>query len=234
MTRSRFWLVVTLLLAVLTGTLVYQYLMQVQRASVDPTLVSQVVAKVRIPRDTKITAEMLGTEKVPEEYAFPSFLGDPGQAVGQFALADFLPGEPIPSTKVASDRSASDLQYKIPAGMRAIAVPVTPLTGVAGLVKPGNYVDVLVSYRVNDTAEDSKVLTVVQNVLVLAIGADMQRKDGAQAAESVTLAMAPQDTQNVTLAQDVGKIHLAVRPVGDAGQVILPYVDGARLLRMYP
>lgn len=234
MTRSRFWLIVTLLLAAITGTLVYQYLTAAQRASVDPTLVSQVVAKVKIAAGTKVTADMLGTEQVPEVYAYPSAAKDLKHVVGQFALVDFLPGEPVPLTRLASDRSASDLQYKVPQGMRAITVPVNSLTGVAGLVKPGNYVDVLVSYKITDLTEDLKVVTVVQNVLVLAVGPDMQRKDGVQAVENVTLAVAPGDTQTITLAQDVGKVHLVVRPTGEAGKVALPYVDVTRLLKMYP
>ena len=234
MTRSRFWFIVTLLLATVTGLLVYRYLTGVQRAAVDEVMTAQVVAKVKIPAGTRIAADMVETEQVPVKYAHPSVATGVGQVTGQFALIDLLTGEPVPLNRLASEKTLNELPYKIPAGMRAVTIPVNSLTGVAGLVKPGHYVDVLATYRTADKAEDLKVVTVLQDVLVLAVGSDLQKKEGVQAVENVTLAVTPGDAQVVALAENLGKLKLAARPAGDDSRANLPYADVMRLMKLYP
>lgn len=234
MGRSRFWFIVTLLLATITGLLVYGYLKGAQRAAVDELMTGQVVAKVKILAGTRISMEMVGTEQVPVKYAHPSAAREPKQVVGQFALIDLLPDEVVPLNRLGTEKTINEIPYKVPAGMRAITVPVNSITGVAGLIKPGHYVDVLASYKTSDLIEDVKVLTVLQNVRVLAVGSDLQKKEGVQAVENVTLAVIPGDAQMVTLALNVGKIHLAVRAVGDDGKSVLPYADVTRLIKLFP
>jgi len=234
MTKPRLWLFITLLLAVSTGLLTYKYLSDVRKpAGAGPT-VGQVTAKVKIPSGTRITADMLETREVPKEYAHPSGVRDVSAVVGQYAVVDILPGDVIVSDRVAQDRSVNELPYKIPSGKRAITVPVTALTGVAGLIKPGHHVDVLVSYKISDTPLDYKVMTLVQDVLVLAVGSEMQKKDGVQQADNVTLAVSPNEAELVALGESIGKIKLVERPSSGEPPAALPYVDVARMLKMFP
>jgi len=224
----------TLLLAILTGLLVYKYLSSTQKAAVAEVMTTQVTAKVRIPAGARITADMLETAQVPVKYAHPSGARDPKTLVNQYALADILAGEVVATNRVATEKTISELPYKIPPGTRAITVPVNALSGVAGLIKPGHFVDVLVSYKAGDKVDDQKVVTIVQNVLVLAVGSELQKKEGAQAVENVTLAVTPSDAQFVALAESIGRLKLAARPAGEESKMTLPYVDIARMLKMYP
>ncbi len=234
MAKSRLWLVVTLLLAVLTGLLVYKYLSDLKNPAGSGTMTTQVTAKVRIPAGTRVTADMLETVQVPAEYAHPARVLDASTLVGQYALVDILPGDVIVADRVAPEKSVNELPYKIPSGARAITVPVNTLTGVAGLIKPGHHVDVLVSYKASDTPTDYRVMTLVQDVLVLAVGSDMQRKEGTQQVDNITLAVSPNDAQLVALGESIGKIKLVVRPSGEGSRATLPYVDTQRMSKLFP
>ncbi len=108
------------------------------------------------------------------------------------------------------------------------------LTGVAGLLKPGHYVDVILTYRTSDKVDDAKAVTLVQNALVLAVGSDLQKKEGAQNSENVTLALVPSDAELVALGESIGRLKLSARPAGEEAKQALSSMDPARMLRMYP
>ncbi|MEX0974513.1 MAG: Flp pilus assembly protein CpaB [Bacillota bacterium] len=234
MAKSRLWFVITLLFAILTGLLVFRYLTGAQTAAVDEVMATQVVARVKIPTGTRISADMLETVEVPVKYAHPSAATDLEFVVNRFALIDLLPGEPVPTNRIASEKTVNELPYKIPPGFRAMTVPVNALSGVAGLLKPGHYVDVLVTYSGPDPVLDAKAVTLVQNALVLAVGSELQKIEGVQVSENVTLALRPSDAQLVAFGESIGRIKLAARPVGEDDAPVPRYMDVARMLGLYP
>lgn len=186
MTKPRLWLIITLLLAAITGLLVYKYLSDLAKPAASGLSVTQVRAKVRIPSGTRVTADMLETEQVPKEYAHPSGVRDASMVVGQYAVVDILPG------------------------------------------------DVIVSYKTSDMPLDYKVMTIVQDVLVLAVGSDMQKKDGVQQADNVTLAVSPSEAELVALGESIGRLKLVARPSAGEPPVTLQYYDVSRMLKLFP
>jgi pilus assembly protein CpaB len=70
---------------------------------------------------------------------------DPKNAIGRGVVSDIYQGEPILESRLAPVGSGGGLAATIPDGMRAIAVKVDDVVGVAGFVTPGMHVDVLVS-----------------------------------------------------------------------------------------
>src|SRR5262249_55575402 len=104
-------------------------------------------------------------------------------------------------------------------GFRAVAVPITDATGVAGLVQPNSRVDVL--FTRPGTMAEAITSTILQNVRVLAAG---HQSAGGQAADTrtgrqpvVTLLLTPADAQKLELAKNQGKISLSLRNPLDAG-----------------
>lgn len=227
---AKFWTILTVAVGILTGVLVYTYLSALQAAKDDSSMVNVVVARVRIPRDTKISPEMIRVSQIPSKYVHPMAVNDPQDVVDRYATQEFWPGEPILKGQVASEKAANELPYKIPSGKRAITIAVNSVTGVAGHIKPGHYVDVLVSYQVSERVEDVRVSTVLQKVLVLAVGSDLQKKEGIQQAETVTLAVRPEEAQMLFMAESVGRIKLVLRPAGEDGELRLPTIDRRSLL----
>ena len=65
--------------------------------------------------------------------------------IGRGVISDLYQGEPILDSRLAPPGSGGGLGATIPQGMRACAVRVDDVVGVAGFVTPGMRVDVLIS-----------------------------------------------------------------------------------------
>lgn len=233
MAKSKTWFAVTLLLAILTGLLVYRYLSSLNESPVEE-MIAQVVARSRIAAGTKISKDMLGTVEVPVKYAHPSAVSVPESVTGRFALSDIYPGEVVHTGRVAAENTVTEVTYRTPEGLRAVTVPVNALSGVAGLLQPGHRVDVLVAFTEDDPVADAKVVTVVQNALVLAVGQDLLGSGEPQSVDNVTLALTPAEVQLVALGEFIGNLKLSARPAGDTGKPDLSHMTVERMLQLYP
>lgn len=155
-------------------------------SSNEPKLETQeiAVAAVRIPTGATISIDDLKMVEWPSKFVHPdSIFPDINSAVGRVVKSDFIPGEPIFKEKLSGDKSSGGLPVLIPAGMRAITVGVSEIKGVAGFVKPGDHVDVLVTIdKPGQDRNESKITkTVLQNILVLASAQQMVDDDEATA-----------------------------------------------------
>ncbi|MGE5580279.1 MAG: Flp pilus assembly protein CpaB [Bacillota bacterium] len=233
MGKSKIWFALTLLLAILTGLFVYQYLASLRNPEAEP-MATQIVARARIDAGTRITDDMLQIVEVPEKYAHPSAAPAAELVTGRFALSDIYAGEAVLLDKVATENTVTELPYKIPEGFRALTVPVNALSGVAGLLKPGHRVDVIVTYTEEDPVRDAKAVTLVQDALVLAVGQDLTGAEGAQSLENVTLALSPSDAEMVALGEFIGDLKLSARPVGDSTKPYLSHQTPGRMLQLFP
>src|SRR5262249_54384962 len=122
------------------------------------------------------------------------------------------PDEPVLEARLAVRGSGIGLAPLIPAGMRAIAVRVNDVVGVAGFVLPGMRVDVLVTARPPGRS-DTFTRTVLQNFLVLSAGQTSQTDGKSQSinAPVVTLLVDPAQAEELTLANTEGHIQLVLR-----------------------
>ena len=139
----------------------------------------------------------------------------PSDAIGRGVLADIYQGEPIIDTRLAPVGSGGGLAATIPPGMRACAVKVDQVVGVAGFVTPGMRVDVLVSGvppGEQDPSEGTVTKTVLQNVQVLSAGTDITKdaEGKPQQVQVVNLLVNPADAQVLSLASNL-KIQLVLR-----------------------
>ncbi len=155
----------------------------------------------------------------------PGMLTDTVDAIGRIASADVAAGQPIRQAMLIQ---ASTLALRVPPGFRAISLQTTEEIAVAGLVRPGDAVDVQLVLRgdaisgptgTRADGDRSEARTLIENVPVLAVGAAMAATasdDGqAQAARTVTLALQPRQVSVFTLARSLGSLYLALRNPGD-------------------
>ena len=82
--------------------------------------------------------------------------------------------EPLIASKLSQLTGAEGIPATIEPGYRAVSVPITDVSGVAGLIQPGAHVDVL--FTRPGTMAEAITSTILQNVKVLAIGASIQVK----------------------------------------------------------
>src|ERR1700733_10783716 len=137
-------------------------------------------------------------------------------AIGRGVVSDLYQGEPIVESRLAAVGSGGGLAATIRQGMRACAVKVDEVVGVAGFVTPGMRVDVLISGNPPspmNTAEGQKVRTLFPNVEVLSAGTDIQKdsEDQAQQVQVVNLLVTPEQAELLSLASTQAHIQLVLR-----------------------
>jgi pilus assembly protein CpaB len=139
----------------------------------------------------------------------------PSDAIGRGVMATIYQGEPIIDSRLAPVGSGGGLAANIPQGMRATAVKVDQVVGVAGFVTPGMHVDVLVSGvppGQQDPSEGTITKTVLQNIEVISAGTDIQKDNEGkpQQVQVVNLLVTPDQAQTLGLASNL-KIQLVLR-----------------------
>lgn len=132
-----------------------------------------------------------------------------------------ITGEPLLVKKLVDGK---DDGPEIPAGMKAVTVKVDDVSGLAGNVKPGDNVDVLV-HAVADPSKNIMATTTtcfLQNVKILATDQVIERPEPGEpptVAKTVTLLVSPRDAMRVTMASEIGTIRLIGRSSKDQGEV---------------
>ena len=147
---------------------------------------------------------------------------DKGTLIGRGVVSDLYQGEPILDSRLAPAGSGGGLAATIPKGMRACAVKVDEVVGVAGFVTPGQRVDVLASGtppNASQTAqiaqEGTQVRTILQNIEVLSAGINIQKdaEGKPQQVQVVNLLVTPEQAEMLSLASSNNgvKIQLVLR-----------------------
>ena len=92
--------------------------------------------------------------------------------VSRVALFPIATGEPLLASKLSAATSTEGVSSTIEPGYRAVSVPITDATGVAGLIQPNSRVDVL--FTRPGTMTEATTSTILQNVKVLSTGRSLQ------------------------------------------------------------
>jgi len=194
-----------------------------------------VVAVSDILPGTAIEENMIIETAVPLKFVQPSAFTSVRETVGQIAAIPIQKDSQVLGTAMTS--VGRSLATKIPRGMRAVSLAVTDVTGVSSLVAANNYVDVLATVKLGSGLGASNqrvfVTTIFQNVMVLAVGSDlgevrtvspdqdamaMLAQQEREKFTTVTLALTPQQAQDLVLVQDIGDITLALRSFRDENE----------------
>jgi pilus assembly protein CpaB len=137
-------------------------------------------------------------------------------ALGRGVISNLYLGEPVLENRLAAPGSGGGLAATIPQGMRATAVKVNEVVGVAGFVTPGMRVDVLITGippGAGNTGQGSLVRTLLQNIEVLSAGTDIQRdaEGKPQQVQVVNLLVNPTQAEILSLASSETRIQLVLR-----------------------
>jgi len=135
-------------------------------------------------------------------------------AVGRGVISAIVEGEPLLDSRLAAAGAGGGLAATIPPGMRAVAVRVNDVVGVAGFVVSGMRVDVLIAGNPpGSAASGPKVKTLLQNIEVLSAGQNFQ-KDGEGKpvqVQVVNLLVTPEQAETLSLASNETRIQLILR-----------------------
>ncbi|MDH2348690.1 Flp pilus assembly protein CpaB [Bradyrhizobium sp. SSUT77] len=185
------------------------------------------VAVRPLPRGTLAREEDFTIRSVPPERVpagailetLDSKVGLPGSLVRKFVDA----GSPITLQDILRPRDRGFLASVLAPDSRAISIKVDEESGVSGLIRPGDYVDVVLTqvFEKADPARRALSETVLRNVRVIAI--DQEIAQGGRAisavvgklAQTVSLELAPDQVKKITVGKQLGTLSLAIRSAVD-------------------
>ena len=232
---------------------------QASAAPAVPTGPKVLVAKKNLPVGTIIDATMMGFQAWPAEmldgayYTQGAADADPAKLLGTVVRNPITAGQPITRGALVGPKDRGFLAAALGPGMRAVTVPVSAESGVAGFVFPGDRVDLVLTQEVAGEGPSLRVSeTIVRNVRVLATDQRIDSKDESGKTvvvkfENVTLEATPRIAEKIAVAQSVGDLSLSLRSITDStaeleravasGQVRVPEgtspADERRLLTAY-
>jgi|CZLA01.1.fsa_nt_gi pilus assembly protein CpaB len=214
MNRSRLLMIggLALALGLFASYAVYNRLRNFAGPNGNERGVAVVVAADDIQVGVKLADHDVRMVTIPQSAVPPGAFSTTSKVLGRGAVLPMSSGEFILPGKLAAMNAGAGLPSMIPQGMRAVSVRVNDVVSVAGFVQPGTHVDVLATGN-QGNGNDRQTTTVLENVLVLAVGKSLDRNAAADAqiAPVITLAVSPDDAQKLALVSQEGRIQLSLR-----------------------
>ncbi len=187
--------------------------------------VQVLVAKSDIELGTVATDQSFRWQDWPKDAVSPNFVTNTAKPqalrdfAGRIARTPIMQGEPITENKVVKLGDGGVLAAILPAGMRAISTKIESKTAVANLVLPNDHVDVILTQRKRGKNGTEEIVsdTLFRNVRILAIGQQVESKEGKKSAEGTvaTMELTPKQAELLALANTMGEISLSLRSVAD-------------------
>ena len=134
-------------------------------------------------------------------------------------------GAPITEADVLRPRDRCFLAAVLAPGTRALSIGVDAVSGVAGLIWPGDRVDVILTQQIDHgggTGRQVLAETVLRDIRVIAVdqeivqGASPTASAAGKLARTVTLQVTGADAERLAVAQRLGRLELAIRAAADA------------------
>ncbi|MDB5644266.1 MAG: cpaB [Hyphomicrobiales bacterium] len=146
------------------------------------------------------------------------------EMIGSMVRSSLLKGEPIRAEKIVKATGSGILAAMLPTGYRAMAITIDSqgATTAGGFILPNDRVDVLRTMtRVDPARAEGKIEseTLLANVRVLAIGQNIQERNGERVVtgSNATLEVDPSQAELLAQAQRSGQISLTLRSMADSG-----------------
>ena len=193
-----------------------------------PTGPRVLVAKRALTAGTIITADALGFQPWPKELVQDAYFidgeADMNKLLGTVVRYPITAGEPVTQGSLVAPGDRGFLAAALGPGMRAVTVPVSATTGVAGFVFAGDRVDLVLTQQVSGDCTEctlNTAETVLRNLRVLATDQTVEKttdengKTVVSEFRTVTLEATPKIAEKISVAQTFGTISLALRSLSD-------------------
>ena len=158
--RTRFYVLIAVLLAVLFGFLVFQFFSR-QKIDMHGETTSALVAAETVPGGTRLTGDMVEVRKVPLTALPDSYLTAREQAVGQLALYPFVKGEIILNEKLARNQGGF-LAQSCPSRKWCISIPASWFVAAPPDLAVGDLVEIASALPGKSLEEAGFIATQVQ------------------------------------------------------------------------
>jgi len=199
-------------------------------------LINVVVAKTDLPPGSVLSGQTVAVREVPNTFLHAEAVRSDhwGEMAGRVLSRAVRGGETILTSHLAQGAGAG-FSAQLPDGMRALTFPVDEEASIAGMLAPGDHIDLLFTTA---AANDSVTLPLLFSVPVIATGVrtranEHSLSDRLQSApfRTVTVVVSPADAAKITLAQEAGRITVALRQPNDRAITRIARVTKTSLLK---
>jgi len=215
---------VAVILGLIAAYLIWTYLQNVDKRNTknwQPVVIAVTDIKAR----AKITRSMIRVEQYPKDLIAENAKTKIEEVENRTAQRAISPKEQIRSSDLVAEGQAPTYAFKIPEGMRAIAIGAGEVMSAGSSVQAGDHVDILATYQDPRTRQELTKM-ILQNVEVLWVnkGETDPNAKGGGANSSMTVAVTPEQGELLAAADRAGALRIQLRPVHDDTVVRSPGV----------
>lgn len=193
------------------------------------------VADVALPAGSFVKSQSLRwqrwpTDDVPDSYYLRELRSE-DELIGAVVRRGISAGEPLTDGGLAKPGERGFLAAVLEPGARAVSVPITATSGNAGLIFPGDRVDLILTQTITGDDVTRRVSeTVLSDIRVLAMGVATDDApevgENNEKARTATLEVTPRQAEEVTLITELGKLSLSLRSLAVGEGEMADEADG--------
>ncbi len=175
------------------------------------------VADKDLPAGTFLKENLVAWQSWPDDNPHPSYFiknkDDERQLFGSVVRRGIVAGQPITRGRIVKAGDRGFLAAVLRPGYRAVSLRVNATSSIAGLVFPGDRVDILLTHSIRAGGPRRRVSeTVLTNVRILAI--DQKTNDqtnSPKVGKNATFEVTPKQAEMLSVLSDLGKLSLSLR-----------------------
>ena len=152
---------------------------------------------------------------------------------GTVVRRNFSAGQPLTMDRIIKPGDRGFLAAVLQAGYRAISIPIGAASGIAGLIFPGDRVDIILTHAVSDDSDKKEGSdpraseTVLKNVRVLALDQKVSVGEGEpRLAKTATLEVLPKQAEILAVSRELGSLSLSLRSLAKDADELQRIVQG--------
>jgi len=196
--------------------------------------VKVVVAAQDLRAGMFLSGQTVAVREVPHAFLHSEAIlaGSWNAVAGRVLARPLRSGEPVLLSHLAQDVGAG-FSSQLAEGMRALTFPVDEEASISGMLAPSDRIDIFFTTM---SGNETVTLPLLMNVPVIATGIRTVTNESYVGKQeqgqyrTVTVTVTPQDAAKITLAQDAGKISIALRQPQDDADLQIARVTKRTLL----
>jgi pilus assembly protein CpaB len=213
-------ILISFMFALIAAIATFIYLQSLKSPKAEEKKITILVAAETIPPRTLIDKKMVTQLQVENNTIFQDYIKDRTEIIGKYNKETISKNEGFQKNKLLAE-DENELSMKIDKTHRAISINVTGDGGVSDLIKPGDFVDIVV--YLSEKKDGVKVLrpdmakVILQYIEILAINKQLDREEKTEETKEklinflVTISVPIDKLEKVVLAESTGSIKLALR-----------------------
>jgi pilus assembly protein CpaB len=198
----------------------------VQQVAERPSTTAYIlVAAHDLPSGALVQDDDLMWQSWPDDRVSDAYLrkdrDDPHALAGAVVRLHIAQGEPISAGRMVKPGERGFLAAVLAPGMRATSIPLTTTSDVAGLILPGDHVDLILSHQIPDVRDPNAPArlageTVLKNLRVVAIDQIVNDQDKKPlSGKTATFEVTPKQAEIIEVAKLIGNLSLVLRSAGE-------------------